>query len=393
MTTQPLVQRYFARSSATRRGSTITSKSSFGVICLTLLSSIHAAPFTVQLIKSDRPDELVHIIDGQTSKWRKAEEKEIGFPPAPISAFDEQLSLRPGTRVVTWLKHFSVDGKRIFQKRYKGKFLFREASADLDLADGRHILNPGGHVIEVNGDQATSTDADITIKKNVIALTCYPVMFAGLNMSVEPDEPLVERMTALPDKLFNVEVFLKKEAAPEGQEQPSDWDDLLEIHTSFQPLIVYLPANTRERAYRVLPSRTEFRLSAGNVELLREGQPAANDVYTTGASVWIPRYTSKAVARSKTMHPLVVSLNGNFSEQTSVAAVVADTFEERISFHQFFEPRTREFNAGLPGKKPAPGIEVPCDPAEYPHRLLVADNRHPKFDDARLLSVGLKQNI
>jgi outer membrane protein assembly factor BamB len=392
MTTQPFVQRYFARISATLRGSKITSKS-YSILFLTLLSCIHAAPFTIQLTKSDRPGELVHITDEQTSKWRKAEEKEIGFPPAPISAFDEQLSLRPGARVVTWLKHFSVDGKRIFQKRYKGKFLFREASAEIDLADGRHVLNPGGHTIEVKGNQATSTDPDVTIKKNVIALTCYPVMFAGLNMSVEPDEPLVERMTALPEKLFNVEVFFKKEAAPEGEEQPSDWDDLLEIHKSFQPLIVYLPANTKERAYRVLPSRTEFRLSAGMVELLGDGQPVANDVYATGASLWIPRYTSKAIARSKTIHPLVVSLNGNFSEKTSVAAVTADTFEERIFFHQFFEPRTREFNAGLPGKKPATGIEVACDPAEYPHRLLIADNRHPKFDDARLLSVGLKQNI
>ena len=365
----------------------------FGAICVALLSSIHAAPFTIQLTKSDHPGELVHIPDKQTAKWRKAEEKETGFPPAPISAFDEQMRLRPGKRVVTWLKHFSVDDKRIFQKRYKGRFLFREASAEIDLADGPHVLNPGGHVIEVNGNRATSNDPDVKIKETVIALTCYPVMFAGLNMSVEPDEPLVERMTSLPDKLFNVEAFSKKEAPEEGEEPLSPWDDLLEIHTSFQPLIVYLPANTQQRAYRVLPSKTEFLLREGKVELHRKGQSSANDVYATGAAVWIPRYTSKAVIRSKTRQPLFASLNGVFSKKTSVAAVPADTFEERIFYHQFFEPRSREFNAGLPGKKPAPGIEVTCDPSEYPHRFLVADNRHPDFDDARLLVVGLKKNI
>ncbi|MDP6357251.1 MAG: hypothetical protein QF473_19200, partial [Planctomycetota bacterium] len=366
---------------------------SFGAICLALLSSIQAAPFTIQLTKSDRPGELVHIADGHTSKWRRAEEKENGFPPAPVSAFDEQMRLRPGKRVVTWLKHFSVDGKRIFQKRYKGKFLFREASAEIDLADGPHVLNPGGHIVEVNGNRATSKDPDVKIKETVIALTCYPVMFAGLNMSVEPGEPLVERMTSLPDKLFNVEAFSKKEAPEEGEEPLSPWDDLLEIHTSFQPLIVYLPANTQQRAYRVLPSKTEFLLREGTVELHGKGQSSANDVYATGASVWIPRHTSKAVIRSKTRLPLFASLNGVFSKKTSVAAVPADAFEERIFYHQFFEPRTREFNAGLPGKKPAPGIEAACDPSEYPHRLLVADNRHPKSDDARLLVVGLKRNI
>lgn len=373
--------------------------------------SLSGAPFTVQLVKSDKPGELVHVLDADTAKWQ--EEGNEGFPAADVSDFDMTLGRRPGCRVTTWLKHFSVDGERIFQKRYKGKFLFREASTKVEIEDGRHVLNPGEHAVVVENGKASSPDPDVMIRGSTISVVCYPVRFAALNMAVDSSEPVVERTTSLPGKRFNVQVHNKegykyKKLKPDEEPGPT-WDDLLEVHLDFQPLTVYLPANTLGRAYRVMPTKDEFILASGQVQFRpsteaedsaagaephQVGQPLPSGVEVVGGlSVWIPQYTSRAVFRCKSSNPLFVSLTGIFTQKCCRGGAPSDTFENSLYYHHFYEPKARAYNAGLMGKKPGEGLEIPCDPVAFPHRLLVADNRSPLSDDARLLAVFLDKNI
>ena len=176
--------------------SPISARLFMAALVCSLPSWLGGAEFTIRLVKSDRPGELVHVLDAETAKWR-ADENE-GFPPGKHSDFDTALRIESGQRVVTWLKHFSVDGKRIFQKRYKGKYLFREAEAKVELDDGTHVMNPGGHELTVKDGKAVSSDPDITIAEKTVSLTCYPVTFYGINGSVDPNENFVERATHLP---------------------------------------------------------------------------------------------------------------------------------------------------------------------------------------------------
>lgn len=355
---------------------------------------VWAGTFSVQLVKSDRPGELVHVLDPITAKWQ-ADGNE-GFPRSDHSRYDMGMRCERGFRVTTWLKHFSVDGNRIFQKRYKGKFLFRDAVARVELADGKHLLSPGEHVLVVRNGKASSSDPDVKVEGATISVTCYPVKFCGLNKSVASGEPLGERMTHLPGKVFNVQVYNKEgKPDPKKRDEPPGptWDDLLEVHTDFKPLIVYLPANTLERAYRTMPSKDEFALAAGKVTL-RGSSSLASGVYVEGAtSVWIPRYTSKAIFRCKTSSPLHVQLSGTFGIDCSTQHVPSETLEQRLYYHQFWEPKIREFNAGHVGRKPLKGLDIASDLPEFPHRLLIADNQRPLSDEARLLAVALKRNV
>ncbi|MDP6503825.1 MAG: hypothetical protein QF886_09425, partial [Planctomycetota bacterium] len=373
------------------------------------------AEFTIRLVKSDRPDEPVHVFDEETAKWRAKGNK--GFPSGKHSGFDMGLRIESGERVVTWLKHFNVDGKRIFQKRYKGKYLFRESVAELDLDDGTHVMNPGEHVFSVKDGKASSTDPDVRIAGKSISLTCYPVTFYGINLSVDPNEHFIERTTHLPGPssrggaVFNVQVHdaaaLKDpKAARAGKPPPSPWVDILAEHTNYKPLILYLPTNTRERAYRMTPSRDEFTLDRGQVSLrpalgpeiggdpVRRPLTSGVRVLGTG-TVWIPRTTSSAIFRFKTSHPLYANLSKilQFDGAKEMGRRASPTFEHKLYYHQFYEPRTREFNAGLPGRPPGKGLEVPCDTIEFPHRVLLADNRFPQSNESRLLVVALKSNI
>ena len=372
------------------------------------------AELTIRLVKSDRPGQLVHVLDGETAKWRT--DGDEGFPPGKHSDFDTALRIESGQRVVTWVKHFSVDGERIFQKRYKGKYLFREAVAQVSLDDGPHVMKPGQHMFTVEAGKASSSDPDIKIDDTSISLTCYRVTFHGINRSVDPNEHFIERATHLPGPspkagaVFNVQTYDEaalKDAKDAGPEKPaSPWVDLLEIHTDYKPLIVYLPANTREQAYRITPSRDEFTLSKGKVALRPaagpesaqdpETRPRPSGVRVLGdATVWIPRTTTSAIFRFKTSHPVYASLSKifEFDGAKETGRRASPTFEHKLYYHQFYEPRTREFNAGLPGRPPGKGLEVPCDPIEFPHRVLIADNRYPQSNESRLLAVALKSNI
>ena len=372
-------------------------------------SWLRGAEFTIRLVKSDRPGELVHVLDEETAKWR-AEGKE-GFPPGKHSDFDTALRIESGQRVVTWVKHLSVDGKRIFQKRYKGKYLFREAAAEVSLGDGPHVMKPGEHVFTVKDGKASSPDPDIQIDGTTVSLTCYPVTFHGINRSVDPSEHFIERATHLPGPspkagaVFNVqthdEAALKKDARDARPKRPaSPWVDLLEIHTDYKPLIVYLPANTQKQAYRITPSRAEFTLTEGQVVLrpvvAPEPSPHPSGVRVLGdATVWIPRVTSSAVFRFKTSQPLYASLSKifEFDGARETGRRASPTFEHKLYYHQFYEPRTREFNAGLPGRPPGKGLEVSHDTIAFPHRVLLADNRYPQSNESRLLVAALKTNI
>lgn len=364
--------------------------------------------FTVQIVKADRPGELVHVLDAETAKLR-AEGGE-GYPESAHGGHDRQ-----GFRVTTWLKYVSIDGRRVFEKRYQGRFLFREASAQVDLDDGAHVLNPGRHSIDIRNGQASSRDTDIRIEGSTISLTCYPVQFCALNKSVDPLSPLADRMAHLPGTLFNVQVWSGEDQT--GPDVPKDpkgirWDDVLDVHTDFKPLTVYLPANTMQPAYRVLPSQDEFTLERGQVALLRpkrtaspdpDGDPAApppvEALASTGifveapASVWIPRYTSRAIFRCKTPHPLYASLSNVFEIHAQGDGVAADTFEEQTTYDQFADLVGHEFLAGIPGLKPPQGLLIPSDFPAFPHRLLLADNRNPASNDARLLAAALERNV
>ncbi|MFW6132637.1 MAG: PQQ-binding-like beta-propeller repeat protein [Planctomycetota bacterium] len=382
------------------------------------------AEFTVRLVKADHPDELVQArgLDQARKQQTEEDEKPEGTSSGKPSFFDltSRTDRRSGTRVVTWVRNFRVDGKPVFQKRYKGKFLLREPTATIELDDGEHVLDPGGHVVTVAGEKVTTEDPELRVEGSVISVPCYPVFFGGLDMSADPDAPLGERFAYLPGRYFSVQAF-DETAPPDGADADAPrreaWTDLLVEHGDFKPLIVYLPANTRDRAYRILPSGDELKVSDGRVRI-------GDRVFDSGVrveddlQVWIPRYTQRVVVRQKTQtlggrtsgpSLLHVSLEraskdrrSRFTEAASATVPSAPTppmrgtstftLEKWHYFHLLPDRRLRDFRVGPADLPPPEGIEIPSDLTDFPHRLLVADNRHPASDAALHLAVALDRN-
>ncbi len=372
------------------------------------------AEFTVRLVKSDRPGELVHVPDtameaanaqDQADAEAEARQEEDKRKMPFQSSFDLGMGSSGGVRVKTWLKNVTLDGATIFQKRYKGKFLFLEASATVDLADGEHVIHPGNHVVRVKNGKATSDDPDIAIAGSDIALTCFPVQFCGINMSVDPRAPLLERMAHLPNSVFNLQVHGSPRTKGDGK--AGAWGDVLAEHADFKPLVVYLPANTEPRAYRIMPSGDEFSLKGGIVTFQGTGAAPVAPNGSAGAeqrldsgvflererTVWIPRYTYRAIIRSKVEQPLHVFLAHGFKKTVNGALEAGETFEQAVDFYQFGDPRPSEFSAGPPGLKPTGALSVACDLSAFPHRLLLADNTHHLSDEARLVAAALDRNL
>jgi len=381
--------------------------------------------FTIRLVKGDSPDELVERAGtaektaGETgaSEPEKDEQEDAGGRPA-FFELNENPGGQDAGRVVTWIRGFSVNGKKVFQRRYRGRFLERRPVATVELGDGEHLLEPGHHVLTVQDGKATASSPDIVIDGQVISVRCYPVFFGGLDISMDESLPLMQRFTRLPGKYFSVQAY---HASPDREDEaggpsgdgeagePAEgaWRNVLVSQQDFEPLIVYLPPNTAEKAYRILPSHDGFTLSEGKIDV-------SNPYIESGVRVddaqrlWIPRYEQRVIVRQKThagldrdpADPLMHVAFDRAAAGTGTKQGPADemehvpalTMEQWRTYALLPDRRPRSFKAGLPDRKRPAGLSVKSDFAAFPHRQIVADNRHPATDAALHLAVSLDKN-
>jgi hypothetical protein len=135
--------------------------------------------------------------------------------------------------VTTWPFGLAVDGKHEFDERdAKGQIVRRLTSVTLDLSDGEHAIDSGGHKFRLARGKVESLSPELLVHENRVALRLHPVTFT----TAEDQGPAVPVWVRL---------------AWKGREL---WRNSIVVHA--MPLTLYLPA-TSEGGYEsnVSPKR------------------------------------------------------------------------------------------------------------------------------------------
>lgn len=337
-------------------------------------SRILAIDVTIRLVKSDKPHELV-----DATVPRDPKDFPVGYA-------------EKGTRVEDWVKGCLVDGKAAFQRRHKGKFLFRKASVVLKgLEDGEHVIWPGDHRFTLREGQLASSDSDISIKGNVVSLKCYPLTVYGFSWGKEL-LPFAER--AAPLRTFGV--CARRTVMEDVKDERQPVEKLIDLVPRYRevrgynPLRLYLPASQVGGGYCLLPAEHNFALVGGKVTP-SPGESAArarSGVSMAGSEIGIPFYTFRMTLRTPYGLGIGYSATGlasgtarwdnrHFTDPVTV---------ERTSDY-VYTPRPIPLAAGYRG--PCVPIDVEPDPGLLPIRSALADNTDPSNPEARLVLVAL----
>jgi hypothetical protein len=201
-------------------------------------------PVVISLVRADQPQETVD---------------------AARQGSDEPHCRGP---ITSWAFGLTVDGRHEFDEHHpKWQIENRATSLTLDLPDGEHVLDPGGHKFRIARGRVESLSSEVLVRENRVALRLHPVTF-----------------TTMEDQGPAAPVWLR--LAWKGHEL---WRNRIIVHAT--PLTLYLPA-TPDGGYESNLSRRLLRVSAKGAELVdAEGQPHGGfDVSVEGFTVRVPTW-------------------------------------------------------------------------------------------------------
>ncbi len=173
--------------------------------------------------------------------------------------------------VTTWPFGIIVDGKHEFDEHdAKGQIVRRPTSLTLDLAEGEHAIEPGGHKFRIARGKVESLSPEILAQENRVALRLHPVTF-----------------TTMEDQGAAAPVWVR--LAWKDREL---WRNRINVYAT--PLTLYLPAMP-EGGYESNVSPKLLRVSAKGAELVAaKGQatqpPGGFDVPVEGFTVRLPTW-------------------------------------------------------------------------------------------------------
>ena len=376
---------------------------------------------TVSLVKAQNPAETVDVGNEIT---------EVSEVISQAAEGGGEIVL--GYRVVCWTKNVQVDAETLFERRYKGKFLFRKPEAQVALLPGKHVLWPGNHEFEVTPEgKVVSNDPELIVEGASVKLKCYPVKMLGYWANTALSLPVSMRTFALGrcsvfarDPPQSEAKQKKRDEAKARKRQPpppdvidgrvgrrvrvdgklpprprgdGEWTDLLPVYKRFAPLVVYLPANEVGLGYRFTPGRYFFRLSSKGVQLLNsKGDPLSEGVVdVNGYELAIPAYRAELVGKTRWFMGCTGSIGAvgklsvqNFGRYRSVPPGVSSLSTALTFFHQ---DEVLPFFAGK--EQPDSYLRVLPDFHTFPTRKFLFDNGDLRTERARRIEIDWKRRI
>ncbi len=346
--------------------------------------TVSATEVTLRLVRAEAPDQLVSTAattinlaaekakadaDAEAARIRAARAgKELVLedkPAKPQAEFD---------RYVNYMRGIVVDGKIPFQRSYKGSYLGRADVIRLDLADGEHTLDPGGHRFRVAQGAVTSNDPSLHANGAGLDILLQPVTIIAVDggaIRAMPAEVL--RLPVAPRLNWGDESLLPKE---EG----------LAENATFKRLTLYMLPNRGPVPYTVQPSGRPFHVTeTGIVVLDRDGQPARDrGVYVENRfTLVLPKVPVPVRLTGRGVQVLISGAAGRFE-------LAARADGELVSTGTFYAYGAPEGAAIMAGTK-ALGQPLPFagDLGAFPRRKIVIDATAAGTREPRLLLAAL----
>lgn len=230
---------------------------------------------TLQLVPYDRPDTTLD----------KLEKKEDIINPVATHRGVEMQ--RVGVRMVTYARNIRLDGQPVFERYYEKKYVGRAPVAKARLAPGEHRIWPGEHVFVVADDGTLATeDEELRAEGNTVRVKLYPVTLRAF--TADPDQGTAKRIdktVPLPQLTIRdaetydarmAELDRRKAAGDTSTRGVPELLELLPEFDDFDPLTLWLTANTKGKGYLIHPMGLTFHLGPeGIVPGAGEGREVA----------------------------------------------------------------------------------------------------------------------
>ncbi|HUW30283.1 MAG TPA: hypothetical protein VM223_01585, partial [Planctomycetota bacterium] len=232
-----------------------------------------AAPITLRLVQADNPAELVSaavteikfqeeldaeaaIAQGLGGDAAKQAAEKVDTEAVATLPTDQKKEETKSEfdRYVNYMRGILIDGKHPFQKMYKGSYLGRSAEITLDLDDGPHTVDPGGHTFAVNAAKTESNDPDIACDGTTLNIKAYPVTFIAVDAAVVRPVPAeLRRLPLRPMIYFGSELLLPLEKR-------------LSSDAVFKRLTLYMLGTAKP--YRLEPTSAHFVVGSEGVRVV-----------------------------------------------------------------------------------------------------------------------------
>ncbi|MDA1140906.1 MAG: hypothetical protein O3B01_20260 [Planctomycetota bacterium] len=353
------------------------------VAVLFLLPPLESAPITFRLMRSDLPGELASTavtkidLDAEAAKARadaEAAREKAALAGQTIQIRDPEIKPKARfERYSNYMRGILIDGKHPFHRSYKGSYLGRSDVITLELEDGEHFIDPGGHVFTVQEGKVSTNNPVLRADGATLDVTLVPVTVIAVDGSAVRSLPAeVRRLPVAPRIFWGDEMLLPKEK-------------LLAEEATFERLTLYMMANEVGAGYRVMPGERQFHVTTKGLRIVdAEGRPA-NDpgVQIEGANTLVlPRYAVPVTVKGKGVQVTVAGSSG-------MLKLLSLKDDELVTkpFYAFSTASGSSINFGNRARNEE--VTFYGDLGVYPRRSLLIDNSHPASGEPRLLSVSL----
>lgn len=369
---------------ARKRG--VAVKSTFRIVCCALAAcfvlAADAAEITLRLVCAEAPDQLVSTVvtkldlEAEAAK-EKADEAEAAAkkpksgakaptdqPAQPKAEFD---------RYTTYMRGIVIDGKHPFQKMYRNSFLGRTDVLTLNLEDGEHTIDPGGHKFSLSNGVVKTNDPCLRARGATLDILLYPVTMLAVDGS---------SIRQMPAELRRLPVAMR---VLHGSEELLPKEKFLSAGTTFKVLKLYMIANSQQMGYRLVPSERNFHLSDKGVVILDDkGNPATDGgvLVEDRFSIVLPKSAVPVTIRGQNVH---VSFNGPSGQFKLESA--RDKTEIQKNYYAFSAVDGAEIIAGT--KALSPPIKFHGDLGAFPRRKIVVDAMARQSAEPRVLQVAM----
>jgi hypothetical protein len=352
------------------------------LFCASIAASAHAAEVTLRLVCGDAPDQLVSNMvtkldtdaDAAKDKADEAEANAKNRPGAKAVAKDQQEKPKAECdQYTTYMRGIIIDGKHPFQKMYRNSFLGRSDVITLNLEDGEHTIDPGGHKFSLSGGKVTTTDATLRAKDATLDVLLFPVTMLAVDGSAIREMPAELRRLPVAMRIFH------------GAEELLPKEKFLSSGTTFKHLTLYMIANDKGAGYRMVPSERRFHLTEKGVVILDEANKPATDsgvLVEDRFSVVLPKAAVPVTIRGQGVR---ISINGP-SGQFSLEAQ-KEKKETEKNFYAFSSPDGAEISTGV--KTLTPPIKFLGDLDAFPRRKIIVDATAAESAEPRVLQAAL----
>ncbi len=354
-----------------------------GIFLMTLLAigvgPLSANDITLRLVRAEAPKELVSTvitnIDLEAEKARLKAEAEKAAAAARLAGQQppavKDIEVAPKAnfdRYVNYMRGIVIDGKHPFYRSYKGSFLGRSDVIKLKLADGEHVIDPGGHRFTVKNGVVTSKSPHLRGEGKVINVILYPVTIIAVDGNTVRDLPAeARRLPVRPQIFWGKEMLLPREKA-------------LAEDATFQRLTLYMMANDKGAGYRLSPSEVAFHLGAQGIELKTKGNGDVSDFGISiedRFSIVVPKFAVPVTVRGRKLNVLIRGAAGRLK----LTSPGDKDLEAR--FYAFPAPDGAEILAGR--RIQSQPLKFIGDLGRFPRRQILIDAMHPDSREPRLL--------